>query len=810
MRNSKFSDPHPSQQHTMFRSKLSMEDMTSLQRSSTTELQRIAFVGNYLPRKCGIATFTHDLRTGFAERFPVLSCHVCAVNDQPEDTYAYPSEVRFEWSEKDPMGYRRLADYVNSNKVDAVCLQHEYGIYGGDCGELILSFLRDVRVPVVTTLHTILQDPNPQQRRVMNAILSLSARVVTMTAKGRSLLQEVYQADLSRVDLIPHGIPEFQFGDPETFKSALQLEGHLVGLTFGLLSPNKGLEYAIRALPAIVANHPTFRYVILGQTHPHLIRDHGEAYRNSLVWLANDLGVGQHVQFVNCFVDMPLLKQYIASADVYITPYLHEAQITSGTLSYAFGMGTAVVSTPYWHAKDLLGEGRGILVPFRDSEQLATSLNDILSNNARRQQLRQAAFELGRSMTWSKVGEMYRDAFERARANPRTQSRVVLSAIDTSNLPKLKWDHVERLTDATGVIQYSSFHVPDVQFGYSTTACALALTLTAKAEGTLHKSDEWLGKMSTKYLAYLLHAMNKETKQFRSELGYDRRWKADIEPSNDNDSAARRSSWEQCHGTVLSALGYCCRFGVHVEVAKRLFLESMHHAAQFDDVVAMGYAADGCSQYLVRYVADAPVVALRAKLLTSLVQRYQTHRRENEWEWFAPSLDRPNAMVSQALITGGVEANEPEWLHVGLKSLGWLCDLQCCAAVVGGTHFTPHAFDRGSDRNGREEKVEEVRAAEVAQQQFPISAQTTVAAAVEAYRRTSDGDWLDVALLAFEWFVGKNSIGSALYEPHTGGTCDGIFGGVLNKNCGAESSLSFLLALFELKTQFHKESPCIA
>lgn len=757
-----------------FRSKLSVDDMSL----NTGDIKRVVFVGDYLPRKCGIATFTHDLRCGFSNRHRDISCLVCAVND--EGTYNYPEEVRFEFSEQDPAGYQRLADYINTHQVDAVSLQHEYGIYGGDCGEMILNFLKEVRVPVVTTLHTILQDPNPQQRRVMQGILTLSARVVTMTEKGRNLLDTVYHADPNRVDVVPHGIPEFEFGDPKDFKGSVGLEGHRVLLTFGLLSPNKGLEYAIRALPKVVEEFPDLLYVILGQTHPNLIRDHGEAYRNSLQWLANDLGVGKNVKFVNCFVDLDLLKQYIAAADVYVTPYLHEAQITSGTLSYAFGMGTAVVSTPYWHAVDLLSNGNGVIVPFRESEPLQVALAELLRNDAKRNGLRQRAFDIGRSMTWSRVAEMYHDSFERARCVPRSNSRFLSGASDaeSNHLPKIKLDHFRKLLDRTGLLRYCYFTIPEYSSGYSTDDNAMALTMLSTLGGKSHQENKVLADLASTLLAFLVFSLDRQRGIFRSKLSYERRW---VEVSS--------LELEISHARAMHAIGHCCRFGVHIEVAKRLFLEAMKFSEGFEDPIAIGYALSGANNYLVRYVADAPVVVLRDKLAERLVDAFEKHSH-GSWEWFAEDVSYANGIPCQALISSGSDAGNTVWLNVGLKALGWLCDAQSYPQNRDGTKFAP--IGPGFKMN------------EEYHNQLPIGVATTISAAVEAFNRTANAEWMNVALTAVDWFLGKNCLGAAVYDPLTGGTCDAISNKALNFNQGTESTIAFLLSLAELRSELKR------
>src|SRR5688572_11244402 len=379
-------------------------------------IRKIAFLGDYLPRKCGIATFTTDLRCAIATEFPQRQCLVVPVNDLAGG-YDYPAEVRFEIAEQDLPSYLRAADFLNITDADVVCVQHEFGIFGGPAGSHLLALLRELRMPIVTTLHTILREPGPEQRRVMRDLIRLSTRLVVMTRRGREFLREVYQAPENKIDLIPHGIPDMPFADPNYFKDEFAVAGKQVLLTFGLLSPNKGIEYALRAMPDIIHEFPNVVYIVLGQTHPNLLRDEGEAYRLSLKRMAKDLGVQKNVVFFNRFVELEELMRFIGAADIYLTPYLTEAQITSGTLAYAFGAGNAVVSTPYWHAQELLTEERGILVPFRDSQAIATAVVELLRDEPLRYSMRKNAYKLGRDMIWSHVARRYVKSFEQARLN---------------------------------------------------------------------------------------------------------------------------------------------------------------------------------------------------------------------------------------------------------------------------------------------------------------------------------------------------------------------------------------------------------
>src|SRR6516164_11188121 len=378
------------------------------------KVRKIAFVGDHLPRKCGIATFTSDLLAAVANAHPQSQCFSVSVNDI-KGGYEYPAVVHFEIEEQDLWSYVRAADFLNITNVDIVCLQHEFGIFGGPAGGHILAFLRELRMPVVTTLHTVLSEPRSDQRLVMRELISLSTRVVVMAERGREMLQHIYGAPSAKIDLIAHGIPDVGFIDPAYFKDQFGVEGKVVLLTFGLLSPNKGIEYVLDALPPILVEFPEVVYIVLGATHPNELREHGEAYRVSLEILATKNKIEKHVIFYDHFVDLENLKEFIGAADLYITPYLNEAQITSGTLAYTFGAGKAVVSTPYWHAAELLAEDRGVLVPFGDSQAIAREVTGLLRDDRRRHAIRKNAYRIGREMIWSNVAQLYMHSFELSR-----------------------------------------------------------------------------------------------------------------------------------------------------------------------------------------------------------------------------------------------------------------------------------------------------------------------------------------------------------------------------------------------------------
>ena len=380
---------------------------------TASKTRTIAFLGNYLPRKCGIATFTSDLLEAVAARHPQSRCFAVPVNDIG-GCYRYPDVVRFEIEEQDLGSYRSAADFLNTSDVDVVSVQHEFGIFGGPAGCYLLALLSELKAPVVTTLHTVLLNPNADQLRVMRNLIAYSARLVVMTERGQTILREVYQAPAAKIDLIPHGIPDVPYASPDSYKDQFGMGGKRVLLTFGLLSPNKGIEYVLHALPEIVAEFPEVVYIVLGATHPHELRTRGETYRLSLEAVVKKNRIENNVVFHNRFVELKELTEFIGAADLYITPYLGEAQITSGTLAYAFGAGKAVISTPYWHAAELLRGERGVLVPFTNPGAIAREASGLLRDETRRNAMSDNAYRLGRAMVWSSTAERYMRSFELA------------------------------------------------------------------------------------------------------------------------------------------------------------------------------------------------------------------------------------------------------------------------------------------------------------------------------------------------------------------------------------------------------------
>jgi glycosyltransferase involved in cell wall biosynthesis len=737
-------------------------------------IDRIAFIGNYLPRQCGIATFTTDLCEAMAAEYPDTTCIALPVNDT-EEGYAYPPRVRFELTEKDIDSYRRAADFLNINNVDLVSLQFEYGIFGGRAGSHILALLRELRMPIVTTLHTILREPDTDQCRMLEAVAALSDRLVVMSERGREFLQEIYHIAPEKIDLIPHGIPDVPFVDPSFNKDLFGVEGKIVLLSFGLLSANKGIENVIAALPDIVEHYPNVVYLILGATHPHVIQHEGETYRLSLQWLAQEKGVESNVIFYNRFVSLEELVEFIGAADIYITPYLNAQQIVSGTLAYTLGAGKAVISTPYWYAEEMLADGRGALVPFRDPAALAAQVIDLLDNEAQRHAMRKRAYLFGRAMIWPQVAHLYMESFDRARAERRhfIPPGFPAKALDQrpGELPPLKLDHLHHMTDETGMLQHAIFTVPNYREGYTTDDNARALMVSALLEAL--GSGEAL-ELASRYLAFIWYAFNTDTGRFRNFMDYQRHW---LEDGGSDDS----------HGRALWALGTVLgrsNAPALQSMAGRVFEQALPAILETTSPRAWAFALIGIHEYLERFAGDRRASQVREDLAGRLLTLYQ-HHRTDEWRWFEPGLTYCNAALPHALLMCGQSIPDEAMTMTGLESLTWLTSIQRGAAG----HFVPIGSNGFYERDGERARFD----------QQPVEAQAMVSACLEAYRLTGEKRWRKEARRAFEWFLGRNDLNLPIYDPTTGGCRDGLHPDRANENQGAESTLAFLQSLLELR-----------
>jgi glycosyltransferase involved in cell wall biosynthesis len=744
----------------------------------SSSLHKIAFIGNHVPRRCGIATFTRDLQTAVADRLPRAECMAVAMNDRG-GPYAYPPAVRFECNDTEPEAFRRAAEFLNFANVDVVSLQHEYGIFGGPAGSHVLELLRHLRAPIHTTLHTVLSRPAPEQRAVMQDVIQLSSRLAVMSDRGRAILREVYGVADDRVDVIPHGIPDVAFADTSVHKNHFGLDGAHVLLTFGLLSPSKGIEQVIRALPQVVARHPATRYVVLGATHPNLVREQGEAYREGLVRLAAELGVEQHVVFHGRFVDMPELTAFLGAADIYVTPYLNEDQITSGTLAYAFGCGKAVLSTPYWHARELLADGRGILVPFRDADAIAREICGLLDDPARHHAMQKRAYDLGREMIWSRVAERYAEAFAKTRqatlvkSRRPTASQTRPASQPPRPLPPLRLDHLGRLTDSTGVLQHATHDVPNREEGYCTDDNARALALMVLLEDLALDSPE-TSRAAASYAAYLAHAFVPATGRFRNFLSFDGRWLDD-------------AGTDDCLGRAVWALGTCIGRSRRPALARwavDFFQPALRAVCNTTSPRAWALALLGIQDYLRRLHGDRLVAGLREEFIDRLLDLHRATAAP-DWPWFEDIVAYDNARPCQALISSGRWTGRSDAVETGLAMLEWLWNVQCSTSG----RFSPVGC-RGFMQRGVEP---------AAFDQQPLEAHGMVAACIEAFHADGNPRWIERAWLAFDWYRGHNVLGVALCDPRTGGCRDGLLEDRANENQGAESTLAYLGALADMR-----------
>ncbi len=739
---------------------------------------RIAVLGNYLPRQCGIATFTTDLCEAISTEYGSARLFAVPVNDT-ESGYAYPPRVRLALQQDDLSSYEQGAEFLNFTNFDLVCLQHEYGIFGGPAGSHILNLLRRLKMPVITTLHTVLREPNPDQRLVMEEIAAISDRLIVMSQLSSQLLQEIFKVPGSKIDIVPHGVPDLPFLDPNFYKDRFGVEGKAVLLTFGLLSPNKGIENVIQALPQILAKHKNVIYIVAGATHPHILRREGDRYRSYLQGLAKEVGVESNVIFHNRFVSPEEMVAFIGAADIYVTPYRHEAQVVSGTLAYALGAGKAIISTPYWHAIELLDDRRGALVPFQDPDAIARKAVELLDTPAIRHAMRKRAYVYAREMVWKSVAQGYMASFEQARADRARQPRAMFADGSPEKcldqLPALNLDHLHRLTDQTGMLQHATFTVPNYGEGYATDDNARTLRLAVLIEQLAGPESAGIEKLASRYLAFLGHALNPENGRFRNFLTYERKW-------------TEAAGSEDCHGRALWALGTVLGRSKNQALrgaAGRLFETAVPAVVGFSSPRAWAFALLGIQEYLDWFPGDRDAQQMRSVLATRLLELYGSNQSP-EWNWFEDVLAYSNARLPQAVLIAGRRSSDTLMVSAALGALNWLSEIQRSPE---NDHFVPIGSQGFYRKGGEKARFD----------QQPLEAGGAVSACLGAYRATGEDRWLKEAWSAFNWFLGNNDLQIALYDPSTGGCRDGLHPERVNENQGAESTLAFLMALVEMR-----------
>ncbi|MGI5837920.1 MAG: glycosyltransferase, partial [Chloroflexota bacterium] len=600
--------------------------------------------------------------------------------------------------------------------------------------------------------------------------------LVAMSKTGARFLTDIYEIPRHKIEYIPHGVPDTPFVDPNYYKDQFGVEGKKVILTFGLLSPNKGIETVIQALPKVIAAHPDVVYLVLGATHPQVKRAQGEAYRLQLQQLATKLGVDDHVVFHNRFVELNELSEFLGATDLYITPYRNEAQIVSGTLSYAMSSGKAVISTPYWYASEMLAAERGRIVPFNDPDSMATEIIDLLTDDIERHAIRKRAYIYCRSHVWKEVAKRYLELFSRVHRErqvaPRRTYRAPTVRATTIALPEIRLDHLERLTDDVGIIQHATYSVPARAHGYCTDDNARALMVATLAR-PYFPNGQRLDRLAVRYLSFLQHAFCTETAVFRNFLGYDRRW---LEEEGSQDS----------QGRALWALGVAVSSSDDERlraVAAVLFRQAIPTAERLSPARSVAFALLGVNSYMQRLPGDSSAKRLR-EVLAERLMRAITPDNGGNWRWPDPLLTYSNASLPHALMSAGHRLGRQKMVEIGLDILRWLLALQTLDE-----HFVPIGNDGWCSRDGS-------RRARFDQQ--PIEADTTIAACIEAFRITGDRKWLADALRCFRWFLGDNDLGIPVYDEATGAGFDGLEATCLNQNQGAESTLAWLHALIQM------------
>ena len=747
-------------------------------------LNSIAVIGNYLPRQCGIATFTRDLVEGLSAQTLETDCWAVAMNDRLAG-YPYPETVRFEINQNKLADYSVASQFLNISGADIVCLQHEFGIFGGTAGSHVLKLLGDLTIPVVTTLHTVLKDPGPDVREVMCKLNDLSDKLVVMSHKAEEFLKDIYGIPREKIAFIHHGIPDMPFIDSSFHKDKFEVEGKKVLLTFGLLSPSKGIETVLNALPAVLKEHPDVVYIILGATHPHVLKSQGEEYRIMLQQMAHKLGIGQHVIFQNSFVALRELGEFLGIADIYITPYPHESQITSGTLAYAMGTGKAIISTPYWYAVEMLAQGRGKIIPFKNSDAMAEQINALLGNDGERHAMRKKAYTFTREAVWKEVSGKYMAIFRDVRQNrihhPRPRFSYVegIKAITRFDLPEIKLDHLKSFTDDTGILQHANHTIPDRFYGYCTDDNARALLVAVLGQRYLPINGLGLDALAGHYLGFLLYAYNDKNGRFRNFMDYSRKWVEEI-------------GSEDSHGRALWCLGKAVAYlenPSHLSVSTILFKKALRAAENFFAPRAVAFCLIGLDAYLSKFSGDSDARRIRDILAERLLVQFENHGT-NDWPWLEEALNYANAKLPHALLVSGSRMHRDDMVKMGLSCLQWLLAIQ-----TDHHHFVPIGSNGWYHKGRKRARFD----------QQPIETKAMVDACVEAYTITRDRQWFENAVLCFNWFLGHNDLNMPLYDPKTGGCRDGLMVDGINQNEGAESTLAWLLSLLTMQKLYADE-----
>lgn len=728
---------------------------------------KIVYIGTYPPRECGIGTFTKNLCKSmvsiYATKHGLIDGIVVAMDDH-EQTYNYPKEVKLTIRQEHQRDYLKASDFINLSGADLCVLEHEFGIFGGQNGVYILSLLHRLEIPLIVTLHTIVKTPTYNEKMVLQEICKMANKIVVMSHKAIEFLIEIYNVQKEKIVFIEHGVPDLKF-DHEQSKKEFKLENKKVILTFGFISRNKGIETVIKALPNVVEKYPDILYIVMGKTHPNVIRHQGEEYRNYLQQLVKSLNLEKHVLFLNKFTNQKELFKYLSASDIYVTPYLNEAQITSGTLSYAIGVGSAIISTPYWHAEELLADGRGRLFNFNDSEELSTILMELFDKPELLKKLKKRAFEYGKKITWPKTGEKYIDLTNRILDSKPEVFVKKETALDPLILPRFSLVHIKRLTDNTGIIQHAKFVVPNLKEGYCLDDNARALIMVLQAYR--QKKDSLAFELIPIYLSYI-HYMQNQDGTFRNFLSFDRRFLDEV-------------GSEDSFGRAIWSLGYLLEHAPndsYYQMGRLIYFDALPNFEKLQTLRGIANTMIGISYYLKSNPSDDSVTKILQNLAYKLIKKYEENSTKN-WRWFEPLLTYDNGILPLALLYSAEILNENKITEIALESMEFLTETTLkdgYLSIIGNEKW----YSKKSERSM------------FAQQ--PLDALAMVLMYYQAFNLTKDKEYLNKLYISFMWFLGENDLRMTLFDYETKGCCDGLEQYGVNRNQGAESSLAYLIS----------------
>lgn len=728
---------------------------------------KIAFIGTYPPRECGIGTFTNNLFDSMIidnkEKEAENEGFVVALNDFT-NIYEYPEEVKLTIRQEYQEDYIEAVKFINHSGADLCVLEHEFGIFGGQNGVYILPLLHRLEIPLLVTLHTILKTPSYNEKAVLQAICKIANKIVVMSHKAIEFLVNIYEVSEEKIAFIDHGVPDLHY-DTVKSKREFKLENKKVLMTFGFIGRNKGIETVIQALPEVIKKHPNVIYMILGKTHPNVLRHSGEEYRIFLMRLVKNLHLEKHVVFLNEFLNVNDLFKYLSATDIYITPYLNEAQITSGTLSYAIGVGSAVISTPYWHASELLADGRGRLFNFNSSNELGLVVNELLDNPAELSKLKQKAFAYGKKITWPKTGEKYCAIGKMALMQAPEKKVKKNTILDLLILPPFSLIHINRLTDDTGIIQHAKFGIPNLKEGYCLDDNARALLMVLMAYRQM--KDARALELSPVYLSYI-HYMQNPDGTFRNFLSFSRHY---LDETGSEDS----------FGRTIWALGYLLGNApndAYYQTGRELFFNAAQNFEKLKSIRSIANTMIGTCYYLKTNPSDDSMTERLRNMAHKLIKHYEENESE-DWKWFEALLAYDNGILPLALLHSAEILNEDRVLEVALSSMQFLTSHtlnENYLSIIGNEKWYMKDGERST----------------YAQQ--PIDAMAMVLMFHQAYLVTKEKKYLNKLYTSFLWFLGENDLRMSLYDFETKGCCDGFASYGVNRNQGAESSLAYLIS----------------